>query len=339
MTLILAGCGGGGASTALIAPHAVSALHATSGATVATTVTFRIPLAGTASSSTAGATRAPQYLAPQTAFIFADLQNNTNPAFDYTFLVTSAACSTAEGYESCSYAMNIPAANVTSQQWSFAAGAGKPDGTTGPPLSVDHNVTPCYPFPCSNSSGYINVYMNAVVADVYHAGLSWSGLDFPKSSPPFADFKLTAEDPFGNDVYGQYGANAPVDSDGFANPFTLSIADPSGQEMLADVVATDIYPILESPFATQTFSTLAGEHGGVVGIAIINNATASRTFAINYAIPEFDLQPSEFPQLASTWKSPAKTGTIMSVTCNPPTRPTPLDTDCQEVFPTPAPSP
>ena len=54
------------------------------------------------------------------------------------------------------------------------------------------------------------------------------------------------------------------------------------------------------------------------GIVLVDKATVPRTFTINYAFPEVDLQPSEFPQLTKTWVSPAKTGAIMQAECVPP---------------------
>lgn len=333
----ITGCGGGGSSS----PTPLTALQPSASTTTATstmTIQLRIPTSLSAvpqsrviAESVMPNTREPQYLAPQTAFILVDLQNNSNPLFDNTLLVTPAACPQSGGYENCTFSIAIPAGDPTIQQWSVLAGAGKPDGSVGSPLSVVHDVAPCYPFACSGAAIYLNAYLDAIVTDVFHAGLGWSGDDFKQLQPAFSDFMLAPQDAFGNTVHGTYGDDAPINSSGFANPFTLSIDDASGEETLNTINAGGPGPVLGTPFKSQIFSTLAGYHGGVEGIELVNAATVTRTFQVNYSIPKVDLQPREFPQLLKTWSSPAKTGAIMTVTCAPPSSP-PNDNDCREIF-------
>ncbi len=312
----LAACGGGGSGAVTPPTKPISTTS------VAGTMSFvvAIPLPGTVvpqSLAASSTTRTPQSLAPQTSFILVDLQNNTNPAFENTFTITPAACPVSGGFEECTFTMSIPAGDPTTQLWSIVAGSGKPDGT-GTMLSVAHSVPPCFPFPCQGTPT-LTVFLNLVVANVQTEVLGWTAPQFTFVTPPLPLFSLVALDAFGNSIRGQFGADAPLDSISFANPFTLSINDPSGQISLNQINGTDLAPLLgNAAFTTQTYVMLGGPHGGVEGIVLLDQATAPRTFTINYSVPEVDLTSTEFPQLTKTWVSPAKTGAIMQAECVPP---------------------
>jgi hypothetical protein len=336
-TFALAACGGAGGSNPTPIGKAVGTTPVTAGTTTMS-VSFLIPDTTTTVGS-ASTVRTPQYVAPETSFLFFDLQNNANPVFDNTFTVDSNHCTGGSSGNVCTFTATVPAGDTTTLRWSIAAGAGQPDGSTGTPLSVAHTVQACYPFPCQAGTVNVRAYLNAVVTDIFKAGLDWffAAAIYPSGGIAVPWFTLTPMDAFGNTVRGSYGSNAPINSTGFENPFTLSVDDgAAGEVLLEQIVGLAPGPALVPPlFSSQTFSMLANLHGGVQGIALIDNATITRTFNINYSIPAITLQPSEFPQLTKPWTSPAKSGTIMTVQCVPPAQaPTgPNPNPCSEIFP------
>jgi hypothetical protein len=333
----LAACGGGssGSNTGPLPPAK---------ATSATTATFRftIPLPTTIATAHA---RTPQYVAPNTSFFLVDLQGNSDPQFQNTFIVDSGHCATnaGTGSYSCTFTGVVPAGDPTTQRWSIATGAGKPDGTSGPPLSVLHNVAPCSSFSgspsCTNGQVNLSASLDAVVVNVVGPFGSAPFLDFQPINPglvppgsPVPLFQFVGIDAFGNSVSGAFTADAPFGNWGFTNPITIAEDDTSGEIFMEVLqhVAGGVLPL--GPVTTATFSTLAGLHGGVAGIQIDDNATASRTVHFTYSVPEVALQPSEFPQLAGIWHGPAKNATLLTITCVPPASVPAGTNPCSQVF-------
>lgn len=324
----LAACGGGGSSPSSVpvVKPSVSAF----GSLPTMTFQVQIPLTTTVASANS---RTPQYLAPETTFLLVDLQGNTDPQFAHTFAVgpTAPGCTINAGILDCTFTGSVPAGDPTTQLWSIAAGSGlNTNGTSGPPLSVIHNVAPVYAsavagsptapscFGGGTSGGIIQLCatLNAVVANIINPSLNFGG-NGPFPTIPYVS--LTPVDAFGNAVYGAViTANAPLGTWSFANPFTISEGDTSGQLELELLVAAAPGPLPFPPISTSLTISVFAAHGPDPGIEIIDTATQSRTMNVSYSIPAVTLQPSEFSQLTGPWTSPAKTGTLLTVTCVPP---------------------
>jgi hypothetical protein len=312
----LAACGGSSAGGVASIVPAAGAFGQQSAQTA--TVQIEVPLAQTAASVTS---RTPQYVAPQTSFFLVDLQGVKDTQFQNTLFVDATHCANGTGVQTCTYTINIPAGDPTSQKWSIAAGAGSPFSPSGPPLSVVHNYSPCG-FPSCTGGVVISVWLDAVVADITNVsfGFGWPPPGYYPSGSGQATpyFTFTPVDAYGNVVFGRFGTNAPLDSWGFENPITLTDDDRSGELTVAAVIQIQPLAIIaDTLVAPVTFTTLANPHAATHAMAIIDNATQSRTMNITYAVPKVELKPSEFPQLRGVWSSPARTGTLLTVTCMP----------------------
>lgn len=333
LLLLTVACGGGGGGGGTHPLPAVSSANTGQTTTAIVQVTIPQPQAGTAASA-----RSPQYVAPQTAFFYVDLQNNTNPEFDNTFTVSPSTCPAQGGVETCIFNATIPAGDPTTQRWSIAMGA-----TTGPPLSVIHDVQPCVDYACpAGQELYIRATPNAVVANVSGTDVccepSTLQYDYDSTYPNLIFFTFDPLDAFQNVVDGQWSFNAPADVSGFASPLSIAVTNASGGQIQLQplVVEGSEGPQLDgTPQSAITFSNpqdpncdandefcygLEGSHGGVVALAIdvSSSLPGPWTSSITYNAPAITLQPSEFPQLQSAWSAPAASGTLMTITCQPP---------------------
>lgn len=314
LVLALSACGGGGGSA--VAPASPS--QTTSQATQSVTFQVDIPVSASATSNA----RSPQYIAQQTTFFYADLQNNTNPEFDNTFVVSSANCPTVFNDIQCTFTGTIPAGSTSGLTWSVAAGTGTPG--SGRILSVAHNVPPCLGTAGCNGET-IHAYLNAIVANVAMPNPSF-GNEWPPygygccgSSTGAPSFEIEPLDGADNAVYGAYGINPQTDDSGFSNPITIAEDDPSGELQLEQISQVNLGPLPTPPIAASlTFSTLMGYNGIQNAIEIVDNATVTRTMHVTYSVPAVTLTPAEFPQLQSSFTSPAASGRLFTATCVPP---------------------
>ena len=275
--------------------------------------------------------RVPQYVSPDSSFFLVDLQGNGDPRFANAFLVDPAHCiSGSQPNLACTFTVAIPGGDATTQRWSIAAGAGKTDGTSGPPLSVIHDVIP---FVSPTGTVTVHATLDTIVASVGNAFLGYQ--DFsplqPSTSNPTPYFLFTADDAFGNAVQGDTVAELGLEQ--FANPIVLAEDDASG-ELHMDVIDRAIggpivYGAPAGPVSTVTFARLTT----LAAIRIDDGATAARTMNVTYSVPEVDLVPSEFSQLTAVWRSPARTGTLLTVVCVPKASVAATANPCTQVSP------
>jgi hypothetical protein len=323
VVIALAACGGGGGASQT--PSVTARTSVPGGAPIAqktTRATFQVEIPLHQTLASVGA-RTPQYVSPNTTFFLVDLQGNSDPQFANTFLVDSTHCTTQTNSNnvqvlSCTFTAMIPALDIATQNWSIAAGAGKTDGTSGPPLSVKHNVT-AFVSPVDNSVTF-NAFLDTIVTNLTNVVFGFQ--DFLPSAGATTTvpyFMFTATDYFGNAVLGDRSGLAGAEQ--FANPITLTEDDTSGELHMGLIQCCAMgRNVRGGPVSTLTFDRLVSPN--LVAIQIVDDATASRTMHINSTLPVVNLQPSEFSQLATTWSSPAKTNTLLTITCVPASAPT-----------------
>jgi hypothetical protein len=326
---MLAACSGGGGSGVPVVtkPSGGGALTGTTAAIVR----IQIPLHVTAGSAH---TRAPQFVSPNTSFFLVDLQGATNALFDNTFTVDSTHCTpgTNGGNPNlptldCTFSAQVPSGDPTAQNWSIAAGAGNTDGTSGTPLSVIHNAHG----QVVGGQTEILAFLDTVVASVSLITLQLGNFQGPSPAVEVPYFGIVAMDAFGNAVAGDVSGNIGIEQ--FANPIALTEDDGSGQLGMGVINhaggPSPFQPSNPSPVTTVTFDRL----NQLAAIEIVDNATISRTMNVSYSLPEMDLQPSEFPQLARTWRSPAITAKLATFSCVP-TASVPAGSDpCTQSYP------
>ena len=307
-----AACGGGSV------PAVTKAGAGAATGTATATFQIQIPLHASAASAH---TRSPQFISPSTSFFLVDLQGSVNPLFDNTFKIDSNHCATSTTGGSpttpytptldCTFTAQVPAGDPTTQRWSIAAGAGNSDGTSGPPLSVIHGAAG----QLVGGQTEILAFLDTIVANVTVGSLQFGNFQGPLPARNVPYFEIIPLDAFGNAVQGDVNTNIGIEQ--FANPIALSEDDASGQVGLG-IIDTASGPSPYQPpnpplVATATFDRL----NTLAAIEIVDNATVSRTMNVSYTLPEVDLQPSEFPQLAGTWRNPATTVKLATYTCVP----------------------
>lgn len=325
---MLAACSGGGGSGV---PAVPKPFGGESAGTTAAIVRIQIPIDVTAPSAH---TRSPQFVSPNTSFFLVDLQGATNAVFDNTFNVDSTHCTAGTNGGNpnlptldCTFIAQVPPGDPTTQNWSIAAGAGNTDGTSGSPLSVIHNAHG----QLVGGQTEILAFLDTVVASVSLIPLQLGNFQGPLPAVEVPYFGIAAMDAFGNAVEGDVTSNIGVEQ--FANPIALTEDDASGQLGMGVIDhaggPSPFQPSNPSPVTTVTFDRL----NQLAAIEIVDNATISRTMNVSYSLPEVDLQPAEFPQLARTWRSPARTAKLGTFSCVP-TASVPAGSDpCTQSYP------
>jgi hypothetical protein len=320
-TALLAACGGGGGIPAVTKPAAGTA------ATSTALVQIEVPLHVAAASAH---TRSPQWVSPSTTFFLVDLQNNSDPRFDNTFTVDATHCQSATNAGlpvlACSFTATIPAGDPTTQRWSIAAGAGKTDGSTGPPLSVVHNT----PAQLANGQAQILAFLDTIVSSVTVSSLGLGNFQ-PSGTVKYVPyFTITALDAFGNASVGDETTNPGVEQ--FANPITLTEDDASGVLGLGIIFHAVGPSPYQPPNPTLVSTTTFTRLNQLAAIEIVDNVTTSGTMNVSYSLPAIALQPSEFPQLHTTWGSAATTVKVASYRCGPLTNSATVN-PCTQTFP------
>ena len=317
---LLTACGGGGIPAAT-KPAARAAAAGTA------LVQIQIPLHVTAASAH---TRAPQWVSPNTSFFLVDLQNNSDPRFDNTFLVDSTHCAstTNSGVPvlDCTFTATIPGGDPTVQRWSIAAGAGKTDGSSGPPLSVLHGAAA----QSVNGQTEILAFLDTIVASVRTNPLALGNFQGPLPAKYVPYFTVVALDAFGNASPGDETGDIGIEE--FADPIALAEDDTSGQLGLGVISHSGGPSPYQPPNPTPTASTTFDRLNLLAAIEIVDAATATRTMNLSYSLPQIDLERSEFPQLAGPWVNPAQNVKLATFSCGPPTG-SPTTNPCTQTFP------